>query len=77
MQLTAESSSLIQNAVISTNPNDDTINQLVGSQLGMEKSWSLGAAQEQERTEQAQLQTKRCTDAELLKEQIKDEEQPA
>ncbi|KZV26320.1 leucine-rich repeat-containing protein [Dorcoceras hygrometricum] len=53
------------------------INQLVGNQLGMEQSWSLGSAQEQERTEQAQLQTKRGADAEFLNEQIKDEEQPA
>ncbi|KZV17594.1 putative carboxylesterase 16 [Dorcoceras hygrometricum] len=41
---------------------------LVGDQLGMEQSWSLEAAQEQERTEQAQLQTKRGTDAEVAPE---------
>ncbi|KZV32668.1 carboxyl-terminal-processing peptidase 1, chloroplastic [Dorcoceras hygrometricum] len=34
-------------------------------QLGMEQSWSLRAAKEQERTEQAQLQTKRGADAEV------------
>ncbi|KZV27292.1 hypothetical protein F511_28755 [Dorcoceras hygrometricum] len=53
------------------------INQLVGNQLGMEQSWSLEAAQEQERAEQAQLQTKRGADAGAALEQIKDKEQPA
>ncbi|KZV37052.1 hypothetical protein F511_11998 [Dorcoceras hygrometricum] len=53
-------------------PNDPKyINQLVGNQLGMEQSWSLEAAQEQERAEQAQLQTKRGADAELLKNRLK------
>ncbi|KZV21537.1 hypothetical protein F511_14875 [Dorcoceras hygrometricum] len=47
------------------------INQLVGDQLGMEQSWSLGADQVQERTEQAQLQTKRGADVELLKNRLK------
>ncbi|KZV22975.1 endoglucanase 19-like [Dorcoceras hygrometricum] len=48
--------------------------QLVGNKLGVEQSWSLEAAQEQERTEQAQLQTKRGTDAEAdLEDQLKDE----
>ncbi|KZV16861.1 histidine--tRNA ligase-like [Dorcoceras hygrometricum] len=47
------------------------INQLVGNQLGMEKSWSVEAAQEHERAEQAQLQTKRGADVELLKNRLK------
>ncbi|KZV18132.1 hypothetical protein F511_30788 [Dorcoceras hygrometricum] len=45
--------------------------------LGMEQSWSLEAAQEQERAEQAQLQTKIGADAGAALEQIKDKEQPA
>ncbi|KZV26637.1 hypothetical protein F511_15745 [Dorcoceras hygrometricum] len=45
--------------------------------LGMEQSWSLEAAQEKERAEQAQLQIKRGADAEVALEHIKDEEQPA
>ncbi|KZV56674.1 hypothetical protein F511_25784 [Dorcoceras hygrometricum] len=50
------------------------IKQLVGNQLGVEQSWRLEAAQEQERTEQAQLQTKRGTDAEaVLEDQLEDE----
>ncbi|KZV37070.1 hypothetical protein F511_19093 [Dorcoceras hygrometricum] len=43
--------------------------QIVGNQLGMEQSWSLETDQEQERTEQAQLQTKRGADAEFALEQ--------
>ncbi|KZV43433.1 hypothetical protein F511_30387 [Dorcoceras hygrometricum] len=41
------------------------------NQLGIEQSWSLEEAQEQERGEQAQLQTKRGADAELLKNILK------
>ncbi|KZV19818.1 hypothetical protein F511_29384 [Dorcoceras hygrometricum] len=47
------------------------INQLVGNQLGIEQSWSLEAAQKLQRTEQAQLQTKRDADAGLLKNRLK------
>ncbi|KZV21321.1 hypothetical protein F511_24502 [Dorcoceras hygrometricum] len=50
------------------------INQLVGNQLGMEQSWSLKAAQEQERTEQAQLQIKRGADAEVAQLEDKNKE---
>ncbi|KZV37817.1 hypothetical protein F511_30894 [Dorcoceras hygrometricum] len=55
------------------------INQLVGDQLGMEQSWSLKAAQEQERTEQAQLQTKRGADIEAApkEDQLEDENKEA
>ncbi|KZV42932.1 hypothetical protein F511_43922 [Dorcoceras hygrometricum] len=47
---------------------------LVGNQLGMEQSWSLKAAQEQERTEQAQLQIKRGADAEVAQLEDKNKE---
>ncbi|KZV34673.1 hypothetical protein F511_21788 [Dorcoceras hygrometricum] len=48
------------------------------SKLGVEQSWSLEATQEQERTKQAQLQTKRGADAEAaLEDQLKDENNEA
>ncbi|KZV39063.1 hypothetical protein F511_35457 [Dorcoceras hygrometricum] len=55
------------------------INQLVGDQLGMEQRWSLEAAKEQERTEEAQLQTKRGADIEAAPEedQLEDENKEA
>ncbi|KZV27721.1 hypothetical protein F511_03959 [Dorcoceras hygrometricum] len=50
----------------------------VGDQLGMEQSWSLEAAQEQERTEQTQVQTKTGADAEVaLEDQLEDENKEA
>ncbi|KZV18606.1 hypothetical protein F511_41237 [Dorcoceras hygrometricum] len=54
------------------------MSRLVGDQLGMKQSWSLKAAQDQEITEQAQLQTKRGADAEVAPEdQLEDENKEA